>query len=58
MENFELYRKQYDADTKWVTQVAASIRDENPDVEMSWGECIRLAEKYLKERGFGYDDCS
>ena len=51
MQNFELYRKQYEADTQWVAQVAASIRDENPDVKISWGECIRLAEKHLKERG-------
>ena len=51
MENFELHRKQYDADTQWVARVAASIRDENPEAEISWGECIRLAEKYLKERG-------
>ena len=45
----EFHRKQYDADTKWVTQVAKSIRDENPDVDISWSDCIRLAEKYLKE---------
>lgn len=41
--------KQYDADTKWVTQVAKSIKDENPNVDISWSECIRLAEKYLRE---------
>ena len=51
MENFELYRKQYEADTQWVAQVAASIRDENPDLKISWDECIRLAFEYLKERG-------
>lgn len=45
----EFHRKQYDADTEWVTQVAKSIRDENPDVDISWSDCIRLAEKYLKE---------
>ena len=48
----EFHRKQYDADTKWATQVAKSIlayKDENPNVDISWSECIRLAEKYLKE---------
>jgi len=49
MDIGEFHRKQYDADTKWVTQVAKSIRDENPDVDISWSDCIRLAEKYLKE---------
>jgi len=44
------HRKQYDADTKWVSQVAKSIKDENPHVDISWSECIRLAEKYLRER--------
>lgn len=46
----EFHREQYDADTKWVTQVARSIKEENPDVDISWDECIRLAEKYLRER--------
>jgi len=45
----EFYRKQYDADTKWVTQVAKSIKEGNPDVDISWSECIRLAEKRLRE---------
>lgn len=44
------HKKQYDADTKWVAQVAKSIKDENPDVDISWSECIRLAEKYLSKR--------
>ena len=46
----EFHRKQHDADTKWVAEVAKSIKDENPDVDMPWSECIRLAEKYLRER--------
>ena len=50
MRPFERCNKQYDADTKWVAQVAKSIKDENPDVDISWGECIRLAEKYLRKR--------
>ena len=45
----EFHQKQYDADTKWVTQVARSIKKENPDVDISWSDCIRLAEKYLRE---------
>ena len=47
----DFHRKQYDAETKWVTEVAKSIKDGNPEVDISWAECIRLAEKYLKERG-------
>ena len=49
MDIGEFNRKQYEADTKWVTRVAKSIKDENPDVDIPWSECIQLAEKYLKE---------
>jgi hypothetical protein len=49
MKISELNKKRYDADTGWVAEVAKSLRDENPDVDISWGECIRLAEKYLLE---------
>jgi hypothetical protein len=47
--DLEFRQKQYDAETQWVTQVAKSIKDENPDVDISWTECICLAEKYLRE---------
>lgn len=46
----EFHRKQYDADTKWMTEVAKSIKDENPHIDIPWSECIQLAEKYLRER--------
>jgi len=49
----EFHQKQYDAETQWVAQVAKSIKDENPDVDISWTECIRLAEKYLREKKQG-----
>ena len=45
----EFHQKQYDDDTRWVAQVAKSIKDENPDTYIPWDECIRLAEKYLRE---------
>jgi len=45
----EFHRKQYDAETKWIAEVAKSIKDENPHVDISRDECIRLAEKYLRE---------
>lgn len=48
MKPFELYQKRYDADTQTVAQAAQRLQQDQPD--LSWGECIRLAEKWLKER--------
>jgi hypothetical protein len=41
------HTKQYDAETQWVAQVAHSIKQAQPDID--WSECIRIAEKALKE---------
>ena len=50
MTRSELSKKGYQAETQWVAQVAKSIQLENPSLNLSWGECIRLAEKALRER--------
>lgn len=42
------HQKQYDADTRWVAEVARSIRLNHPDVPHN--DCIRIAERALKER--------
>lgn len=46
MQN-DFHQKQYDAETQEIARVAKSIQGYDP--EISWGECIRLAEKYHRE---------
>ena len=40
-------QKQYDAETQEVARVARSIQHAQSD--LSWGQCIELAEKYVGE---------
>lgn len=42
------YQKQYDAETQEIARQAKSLQDNNPD--LTWGECIRLVEKWNKEK--------
>lgn len=42
-----LNQKQYDSETQSVAITAKELQKDNPD--LSWGECIRLAEKWMSE---------
>lgn len=41
-------QKQYDSETQDVARIARETRKNHP--ELSWSECIRLAEKWVAER--------
>lgn len=47
MDYHEFATKQYLAETESVAITARLLKKDNPDI--SWGECIRLAEKWLSE---------
>lgn len=42
-----LAQKKYDSETQSIAITAREIQKENPDI--SWGECIRIAEKWNSE---------
>lgn len=43
-----LAQNQYDSETQEVARIARSIQDNHSD--LSWGECIRLAEKHISRQ--------
>lgn len=42
-----LNQKKYDSETQDIAITAKHLQKDNPD--LSWGECIRLAEKWKSE---------